>query len=128
MNIRVCDKHGKCDLESTRIGNTEMLFGHVSKGTEYHIELDYQNSIIVLSSFFDCPNAHLEISMVKVQEAHKIYESHSAKSEAWIAKETAATNAKIGEIADVFSRSSGREIIKYERPETVLVYKLEKSI
>jgi hypothetical protein len=35
MKIRVCDKHGKCDLESTRIGNTEILFGVVSKGTEY---------------------------------------------------------------------------------------------
>jgi hypothetical protein len=46
MKMKVCDKHGACDLESTRIGNTEMLFGHLTKGSEYHLELNYHNSII----------------------------------------------------------------------------------
>jgi hypothetical protein len=66
--------------------------------------------------------------MVKVQDAHKLYESHNAKSESWIETETKATDAKLREIADVFSRSSGRELVRYDKPETVLIYKLAKTI
>lgn len=46
-------------IKAQRVGNTEIMYASVKKGQTYHIELDFTNSIITLSSFFDCPHAHL---------------------------------------------------------------------
>ena len=129
VNMKIMVQHKQqaaSDIISERIGNTEMVYGTLTKGEQYHIKLDYRSSIITLSSFFDCPNAHLEISMIKVEDSYKIYEAHSMKSEEWRKMESKATQGKLMEIADVFSRSSGREIVKYNNPATVLVHTMSK--
>jgi hypothetical protein len=51
-----------------------------------------------------------------------------AKSESWIEAETKATDAKLLEIADIISRTPGRELMRYDKPETVLIHKLAKTI
>ena len=83
VNMKIIVQHKQqvaSDIVSERIGNTEMVYGTLTKGEQYHIKLDYRSSIITLSSFFDCPNAHLEISMVTVEDSFKIYEASSMKS------------------------------------------------
>lgn len=59
-------------IKAQKVGNTEIMYASVKQGQTYHIELDFTNSIIVLSSFFDCPSAHLEISMMSLKEAHAL--------------------------------------------------------
>lgn len=48
-----------CLFSSSQVGNTEMLYTTLNRGETYHVQLDFSNSIIALSSFFDCPHAHL---------------------------------------------------------------------
>lgn len=60
MKIRLLQaRQGTSSAQSQKVGNTEILYAAVKKGQTYHLELDFTNSIITLSSFFDCPNAHL---------------------------------------------------------------------
>lgn len=68
MIMQLCTNKG-CTKSSTRAGNTNVLYATVKKGTSYYIELNYSGSIIVLSSFYDCPHARVKISMMKIDEA-----------------------------------------------------------
>jgi hypothetical protein len=58
------------------VGNTEILMASVMKDTEYVIKLDYSNSIVQMSTFFDCPHAHIRIAMQTKSEVDKIIEAH----------------------------------------------------
>ena len=69
MIMNLCTEHD-CLVSSSQIGNTEVLFTELSKGQSYYVQLDFSNSIIQLSSFFDCPHAHLQVSMMKLEEVH----------------------------------------------------------
>ena len=69
MAMTLCTEED-CLVSSSQIGNTEVLFTILDKGHSYYVQLDFSNSIIALSSFFDCPHAHLQVSMVKLEEAH----------------------------------------------------------
>jgi len=66
MNMTICKKSDpqNCAGESDVTGNTEMLFARLEANTEYYLNLDHKNSIVQLSSFFDCPHVHLRLSMM----------------------------------------------------------------
>lgn len=70
LAMRLCDDHD-CHGFSSQTGNTEILYAKAKKGGKYYLELDYSNSIIQLSSFFDCPHLHLKIAMMKTSDATK---------------------------------------------------------
>jgi hypothetical protein len=75
-------------IKAERVGNTEIMYATVKKGQTYHIELDYTNSIIQLSSFFDCPNAHLQISMIQTDEALDMIKEQNQKPNDVVKKDT----------------------------------------
>ena len=56
-----------------------MLYAGLTKGTTYYVTLDYSNSIIQLSSFFDCPHIHLSIAMMELELAHNIHSNQALK-------------------------------------------------
>ena len=84
MAMTLCTERD-CLVSSTQVGNTEVLFTALTKGKSYHVDLDYSNSMIALSSFFDCPHAHLKVSMMKLEEAHRMLDGQAAKQPDWIA-------------------------------------------
>ena len=85
MAITLCTDDD-CLVASTQVGNTEMLMATVNKGKTYFIDLDYTNSIIRLSSYFDCPHAHLKLSMMKLSEAEGMLKEQEDKNSDWIAQ------------------------------------------
>jgi hypothetical protein len=68
MAMQLCEGQ-QCTVSSSQVGNAELLFAILSKGKSYEVKLDFSHSIIALSSFFDCPHAHLSIAMMKVDDA-----------------------------------------------------------
>lgn len=78
MGMSLCQGRD-CLFSSSQVGNTEMLYTTLSKGEKYYVQLDFSNSIIALSSFFDCPHAHLQISMIKLSEANKLLDGQAEK-------------------------------------------------
>ena len=48
-----------------------MLTAQVQEDVEYTLVLEHKNSIIQMSSFFDCPHVHMLISMITVTEARE---------------------------------------------------------
>ena len=68
MNMRLCSADG-CHVASSQTGNSELLFGQLDAGKDYYLELEHRHSIIMLSSFFDCPHVRLRISMMSENEA-----------------------------------------------------------
>jgi len=61
-----------------------MLSATLRQGKTYEVQLDFSNSIIALSSFFDCPRAHLSISMMKLADARRAVEDQAGKGADWI--------------------------------------------
>ena len=45
-----------------------MLFAQLDANVEYYLTLEHTNSIIQLSSFFDCPHVRLRLSMMNENE------------------------------------------------------------
>ena len=78
VEFRVCTGNNDCRIQSQRIGNSELLFASVNKGQQYQIFLEYGNSIITLSSFFDCPHVHIKLSMMSLVDAKKIVSNQTA--------------------------------------------------
>lgn len=58
-----------CITNSMQIGTSELLMQPVKKDTSYTIELGYANSIITVTSFFQCPHINYEITMIPESEA-----------------------------------------------------------
>jgi hypothetical protein len=83
MAMTLCTEED-CLVASSQVGNTEVLFATLTEGRSYYIQLDYSNSIIALSSFFDCPHAHLQVSMMKLVEARGVLEAQAVKEASWI--------------------------------------------
>lgn len=83
VDLSVCMKDS-CLVTSQQVGNTEILFTTLKKGTEYYLTLKYSNSIIQLSSFFDCPHFHLMISMIKLEDAKQLLKDQKEKNEGWV--------------------------------------------
>jgi hypothetical protein len=68
--MKLCEGYEhECRTVSTKTGNSEVLFAQLRKNQEYFLQLEHQNSLIQLSSFFDCPHVHLRISMISHDEA-----------------------------------------------------------
>jgi hypothetical protein len=105
MAITLCTDDD-CLVASTQIGNTEMMFTTVTKGKTYFVDLDYTNSIITMSSYFDCPSAHLMLSMVKLSEAEAMLKEHDDKQSDWIAKHARDSDSKLGSIFNTLSEES----------------------
>lgn len=62
----------RCPVHSSQVGNNELLYATVSKGKSYVLVLDYTNSILSLSSFYDCPHTQFKLAMMNLEEANKI--------------------------------------------------------
>ena len=70
LGLKLCEGYEhECRIVSSKTGNSEVLFAQLRKNQEYFLQLEHHNSLIQLSSFFDCPHVHLRISMISVDEA-----------------------------------------------------------
>mmetsp|Transcript_21056 Transcript_21056/g.32602 ORF Transcript_21056/g.32602 Transcript_21056/m.32602 type:complete len:247 (+) Transcript_21056:1496-2236(+) len=98
--------HQDCFVTSSQIGNTELLETVVRKDVPYFVYLDYSNSIVTLSSFFDCPHAHLSLSMMKVDEVEAKVKEQASKTSDWISKQHRESEQHLGNIFDKLSRAS----------------------
>lgn len=96
-----------CLTPSTQVGNTEVLFTTLEKGRSYYVDLDYTNSIIALTSFFDCPHVHLKVSMIKVEEAQKYISDQEAQPRSWIENNKHQADAHLNQIFSHFASQSG---------------------
>lgn len=105
MAITLCTEDD-CLVSSTQIGNTEILMTTVSKGKTYFIDLDYTNSIITLSNYFDCPHAHLMVSMMKLSEAEAMLKDQEDKQSDWIAKHARDSDSKLATIFNTLSEET----------------------
>jgi len=68
MGMTLCNR-GDCHVKSSKVGNTEQLYTVVEKDTRYELTLDFSNSIIELSTFYDCPHVRLSVAMMLESEA-----------------------------------------------------------
>lgn len=108
MAITLCTDDD-CLVASTQIGNTEMIMTAVTKGKTYFIDLDYTNSIITMSSYFDCPSAHLMLSMMKANEAETMLKEQEEKESGWIAQQAKASDSKLATIFNTLSEESDED-------------------
>lgn len=76
MKMSVCERDDSaqgmsqaCLARSSQVGNHQMVYATLKKGTAYDLILDYTNSILALSSFYDCPHAQLKVQMTRLEEA-----------------------------------------------------------
>lgn len=86
-----------------------MIMTTVKKGKTYFIDLDYTNSIITLSSYFDCPSAHLKLSMMKLSEAEAMLQDQQDKQSDWIAKHARDSDSKLATIFNTLSEQSDED-------------------
>lgn len=67
MNMTICPRNNPnaqtCSYSDVT-GNSELLFANLQANTEYDLILEHKNSIVQLSSFFDCPHVHFHLSMM----------------------------------------------------------------
>jgi hypothetical protein len=106
VNMKIQLLHGResvGSVQSQKVGNTEILYASVKRGQTYHIELDFTNSIITLTSFFDCPNAHLQIAMVRETEAHASIQEQHGQPHDFVYKETKAVREKLATMFNLIS-------------------------
>jgi len=114
-----------CSVHSSQIGNREILYATVSKGRSYSLIMDYTNSILSLSSFYDCPHTSLKVSMIRLEEAQQLAKKHEA--DATISKKKSDSEARLANFFDALSRPAdqiGSNVYRLE-PETIYSYPLE---
>jgi hypothetical protein len=117
INMKIQLLHGKDkvgSVTSQKVGNTEIMYASVKKGQTYHIELDFTNSIITLTSFFDCPNAHLQIAMVREAEARASIKEQHEKPHDFVYKETKTVREKLATMFNLISMQKGQTFGKPE--------------
>jgi hypothetical protein len=63
-----------------------MLFAKLDANTEYYLNLEHKNSIVQLSSFFDCPHVHLRLSMMSENEYQSLLQAQrlNVDSPGWL--------------------------------------------
>ena len=69
--ITLCSNED-CVTSSVQIGTSEILFTKLNKGQKYSIDIGYANSIIQMSSFFECPHMDIEFSMIPETEVREM--------------------------------------------------------
>lgn len=110
---------------SAQVGNNGLLFAVLDKGKSYTLVMDYTNSIITLSSFYDCPHADLRLSMMRVQEAKKVVARHASDKSGSTRKRE--SEAKLANFFNTLSRPAaelGSTVYRLE-PDTIYSYPLE---
>lgn len=129
MAMQLCKENEDCTVQSTQVGNTEMLYATLSQGKTYNIELDFSNSIITLSSFFDCPHAHLSVSMRKLEDAHKLVSDQASKESHWISSQARESDSRLAEIFDTLSSAADRAGANYtyDEPQSIFVYEASEA-
>jgi hypothetical protein len=114
-----------CSGHSSQIGNHEILYVTVSKGKAYSLVLDYTNSILSLSSFYDCPHAKLKVSMTRLEEARQLVSEHAADTS--ITQKKSDSEASLANFFDALSRPAGglgSNVYRLE-PDAVYSYPLD---
>ena len=96
----------ECPVKSSQIGNTEVLFAKVQKGTEYTLTLDYSHSIVELHTFYDCPHVRLSVAMTSVADARARIKEQRDKGDAWIQQEESKANQGLGEAFGLLQTSA----------------------
>jgi len=123
MAMTLCAEHD-CFFSSSQVGNTEVLFTTLHKGESYYVQLDFSNSIIALSSFFDCPHAHLQISMMKLSDANQLLAGQADKQSNWIASQGRTSDSALASIFNSLSESKTQVEVPNSLvdPKTVFMY------
>jgi hypothetical protein len=127
MAMSLCTERG-CIAHSSQTGNTDVLYTTVNKGTSYYVDLDYSNSIVALTSFYDCPHARLKISMMKLDEAHSYLEQQAAKQPDWVTTQARTSDAQLSGIFDTLSQAAALPGAGYllAEPEAIFVYETRR--
>lgn len=114
-----------CPTHSSQIGNHEILFATLRKGSTYSMIMDYTNSIISLSSFYDCPHVSLKIAMSRLAEAQQVVAEHAADKSTSARKSD--SEASLANFFDALSRPAGHlgaTVFRLE-PEVVYTYPVD---
>lgn len=114
-----------CSAHSSQVGNHQILYVTVSKGKAYSLVLDYTNSILSLSSFYDCPHAQLKVSMTRLEEARQLVSQHAADTS--ISRKKSDSEASLANFFDALSRPAdklGSNVYRLE-PDAVYSYPLD---
>jgi hypothetical protein len=61
--ISIKSKNGD-EFKSEEIGSNSVVVGKLKGKGQYDIKIDYSNSIVELSDFFQCPSLNIEISYI----------------------------------------------------------------
>lgn len=106
MAMSIC-QGSSCDVKSSKVGNTEMIFAVLKARKEYRLNLDYSHSIIELSTFYDCPHARFSLSMMKVDEAEKVIKDQESKDKGtWLETELKNSNEALASAFKLISESA----------------------
>lgn len=136
MKLRLCEgedpedvgdrqQSTTCPASSSQIGNHEILYARMSKGKTYTLILDYTNSIITLSSFYDCPHTKLKVAMTRLEEAQQLLSKQAADTA--ISRKKSESEASLANFFDALSQPAGQlgpSVYRLE-PEAVYSYPLD---
>jgi hypothetical protein len=106
MAMTLC-QGSDCSVQSSKAGNTEVLYAVVRGRKSYTITLDYSHSIVEISSFYDCPHARISLSMTGVDEARNMLKQPSDRPGDYVEKQEKFSYESLDAAFNLMSESAG---------------------
>ena len=61
-------KQSSCTNFSDQVGTTEIMYTDLKKGKKYVVKIEYDDSVIDMHKFKECPHIQIELSLISTQE------------------------------------------------------------
>jgi len=128
MAMTLCERQD-CHVKSSKVGNTEQLYTVVQKDTRYTLTLDYSNSIVELSTFYDCPHVRLSIAMMKHTEAESYVNEQGGKAQSWIKDKEKESNQALAQAFTLLSTAAtlGDAAFLLSGTDSIYVYEVRRD-